>query len=116
METPLSPPLKARIEALLAAHPIILFMKGLPESPQCGFSAKAVAMLHHVGTPFHAVDILADEDLRQGLKIFADWPTYPQLYVRGQLLGGADIMAEMFQSGELAPALQVAHSTPHAAG
>lgn len=110
MEQILTPALQAQIETLLNEHPIVLFMKGLPESPMCGFSAKAVAMLNHLGVPYHAVDILTDEDLRQGLKIYGDWPTYPQLYVKGELLGGADIMGEMFQSGELASALQAAHA------
>jgi monothiol glutaredoxin len=110
MEPALPPALQARIEALLATHSVILFMKGLPDSPLCGFSAKATAMLNHVGVPYHAVNILEDEELRQGLKVFGDWPTYPQLYVKGDLLGGADIMGEMFQSGELATALQTAHA------
>ncbi len=110
MENTLPPALQARIETLLAEHPVILFMKGLPDSPMCGFSAKAAAMLNHVGVPYHAVNILEDEELRQGLKVFGDWPTFPQLYVKAELLGGADIMGEMFQSGELATALQSAHS------
>ncbi len=71
----------------------------------CGFSARAVAMLNHLGEPYHAVNILEDEELRQGLKILSDWPTYPQLYINGELLGGADIMAEMFQNGELKEAV-----------
>ncbi len=102
----LAPALRTRIETMLAEHAVILFMKGLPDSPMCGFSAKAVAMLDHVGVPYHAVDILTDEDLRQGLKVFGDWPTYPQLYVKAELLGGADIMSEMFQAGELATVLK----------
>ncbi|MCA3244552.1 MAG: Grx4 family monothiol glutaredoxin [Alphaproteobacteria bacterium] len=110
MENTLPPALQTRIETLLAEHPVILFMKGLPESPMCGFSAKAAAMLSHVGVPYHAVNILEDEELRQGLKVFGDWPTYPQLYVKGELLGGADIMGEMFQTGELAEALQTAYA------
>lgn len=108
MET-LSPDLKTRIETLLSEHPVVLFMKGLPDSPMCGFSAKAAAMLNHLGTPYHAVNILADDELRQGLKVYGDWPTFPQLYVKAELLGGADIMGEMFQSGELAEALKSAH-------
>lgn len=105
-DTLLPAELKSRIETLLAAHPVVLFMKGMPDSPMCGFSAKAAAMLNHIGAPYHAVDILADDDLRQGLKVYGDWPTFPQLYIKGELMGGADIMAEMFQSGELAGALQ----------
>jgi monothiol glutaredoxin len=97
-----------RIETLLEDHPIVLFMKGEPEAPMCGFSAKAVAMLNHIGTPYHTVNILEDEALRQGLKVYGDWPTFPQLYVGAELIGGADIMAEMFQSGELAEALKSA--------
>jgi monothiol glutaredoxin len=102
----LAPELIERIEALLEEHPVVLFMKGEPDSPMCGFSAKAAAMLNHIGVPYHAVNILDDEELRQGLKIYGDWPTFPQLYVQGELLGGADIMAEMFQSGELADTLK----------
>jgi monothiol glutaredoxin len=105
----LSPDLQARIETLLAEHPVVLFMKGLPDSPMCGFSAKAAAMLNHLGTPYHAVNIFEDDELRQGLKVYGDWPTFPQLYVKAELLGGADIMGEMFQSGELAEALKQAH-------
>ncbi len=110
MTDTLSPELQTRIETLLNAHPVVLFMKGQPDSPMCGFSAKAAAMLNHIGTPYHAVDILTDEELRQGLKIYSDWPTFPQLYVKAELLGGADIMTEMFTSGELAEALGAAHA------
>lgn len=97
----LSPELHARIEALLAAHPVLLFMKGTASAPMCGFSAKAVAILNHIKVIYTDINILDDEDLRQGLKLYGDWPTFPQLYVNKELIGGADIMAEMFQSGEM---------------
>lgn len=98
---PLSDDLKNRIESLLQSDPVVLFMKGEPESPQCGFSARAVSILQALGVPFKAVNILADWELRQGLKEYSGWPTYPQLYVQGRLVGGSDIMWEMFQSGQL---------------
>lgn len=104
----LAPELIARIETVLEEHPIVLFMKGEPDMPMCGFSAKAAAMMNHIGAPYHAINILEDEDLRQGLKVYGDWPTFPQLYVQGELVGGADIMSEMFQSGELADVVNAA--------
>ena len=85
--------------------PVMLFMKGNPEEPRCGFSRKVVAALEETGAPFGHFDILSDDDVRQGLKKFSDWPTYPQLYVNGELLGGCDIILEMAQEGELAEAL-----------
>jgi monothiol glutaredoxin len=90
-----------RIETILSENHVILFMKGSADAPMCGFSAKAVAMLNHLGVDFTDIDILQDEEIRQGLKIYGDWPTFPQLYVNKELIGGADIMGEMFQSGEL---------------
>lgn len=110
MNIPLAPATRTRIEGLLAENPVVLFMKGSPDQPMCGFSAKVVTMLKHLGTSYATLDILQDDELREGLKLFADWPTYPQLYVQGELLGGADILGEMFQSGELAPLLQPYHS------
>ena len=93
--------LKDQIEGLLNSSKIVLFMKGNSEMPQCGFSANTVAILKHVGVPFKTFNILNDPDIRQGLKEFSNWPTYPQLYVNGKLIGGNDIITEMYQSGEL---------------
>jgi monothiol glutaredoxin len=90
-----------RIKQHLAAEPVVLFMKGTPDFPQCGFSAQTVAMLKHVGAKFHAVNIFDDLELRDELKRFSNWPTYPQLYVKGELIGGCDIAMQMLQSGEL---------------
>ncbi len=90
-----------RIDALVKANEIVLFMKGTPLFPQCGFSSRAIAILDHLGQPFETVDVLADQEIRQGIKAFSDWPTIPQLYVKGEFVGGSDIMMEMFESGEL---------------
>ena len=91
-----------RIDALVKSKDVVLFMKGTPQFPQCGFSGRAVQVLKACGvTDFAAVDVLADEEIRQGVKSYADWPTIPQLYVHGEFVGGSDIMMEMFQSGEL---------------
>jgi monothiol glutaredoxin len=90
-----------RIKQHLATEPVVLFMKGTPDFPQCGFSAQAVAALKQVGATFHAVNIFEDLELRDELKRFSNWPTYPQLYVNGELVGGADITIQMFKSGEL---------------
>ncbi len=92
----------ARIAALLAEHPVVLFMKGTQYFPQCGFSAKAVSILEHFGVEPHTVDVLADPEIRAGVKAYSNWPTVPQLYVKGELVGGSDIMMEMVESGELA--------------
>ena len=97
--------LEARLGHLVRQSPVMLFMKGNPEEPRCGFSRKVVAALEETGAPFGHFDILSDDDVRQGLKKFSDWPTYPQLYVNGELLGGCDIILEMAQEGELAEAL-----------
>ncbi len=94
-------PASERIAALVNANEIVLFMKGTPLFPQCGFSSRAIAILEHIGQPFETVDVLADQDIRQGIKAFSDWPTIPQLYVKGEFVGGSDIMMEMFESGEL---------------
>lgn len=93
--------LKAQIEGLLGSSKVVLFMKGNSQMPQCGFSANSVAILKHLGVPFKTFNILNDPEIRQGLKEFSNWPTYPQLYVNGKLLGGNDIITEMYQSGEL---------------
>jgi monothiol glutaredoxin len=90
-----------RIEEILKSDKIILFMKGNADFPQCGFSANSVAILKHLGKTFTTVDILQDMDIRQGLKEYSNWPTYPQLYVNGKLIGGNDIITEMFQDGDL---------------
>jgi monothiol glutaredoxin len=89
------------IAKTVAEHPLVLFMKGVPEHPHCGFSATVVQLLSHLGAPIVGVDILQDDALRQGLKTYSDWPTFPQLYVAGEFIGGADIVRELFQSGEL---------------
>ena len=83
-------------------HQVVLFMKGVPEQPRCGFSAVVVQILDHLGVDFVGVDVLQDDALRDGIKTFTDWPTIPQLYVKGEFVGGSDIIREMFQSGELA--------------
>jgi len=85
----------------VAENPVILFMKGVPEQPQCGFSAVSVQILDHLGVEFVGVDVLQSDALRSGIKTFSDWPTIPQLYVKGEFIGGSDIIREMFQSGEL---------------
>ena len=90
-----------RIDALVKGNDIVLFMKGTPLFPQCGFSSRAIAILEHLGAPYETVDVLADQDIRQGIKAYSDWPTIPQLYVKGEFVGGSDIMMEMFESGEL---------------
>jgi len=90
-----------RIDELVKGHDVFLFMKGTPQMPQCGFSMRAVTILNHLGVRFGSFDVLSDPEIRQGIKDYANWPTIPQLYVRGEFLGGSDIMLEMFQSGEL---------------
>ncbi|MHB1542374.1 MAG: Grx4 family monothiol glutaredoxin [Steroidobacteraceae bacterium] len=90
-----------RIKSEIGAQPVVLFMKGTPDFPQCGFSARTVAVLRALGVPFKAVNIFEDPELREELKRFSNWPTYPQLYVNGELLGGCDIVLEMYESGEL---------------
>jgi monothiol glutaredoxin len=98
----LSQELKQRIESTINQHRVMLFMKGSPAMPQCGFSAAVVQILKQVGAPFGSYNILADPELREGLKQYASWPTYPQLYVAGKLVGGCDIVREMHARGELA--------------
>lgn len=92
---------KERIESLLKSDKVMLFMKGNSQMPQCGFSANTVAILKHLGQSFSTFDILQDMDIRQGLKEYSNWPTFPQLYVDGKLIGGNDIITEMFESGDL---------------
>jgi monothiol glutaredoxin len=91
-----------RIQKIVTDNPVVLFMKGTPLFPQCGFSSRAVAILNHLNVEFDSVDVLQDQDVRQGIKAFSDWPTIPQLYVKGEFVGGSDIMMEMYESGELA--------------
>ncbi len=90
-----------RIDEIVKNHDIVLFMKGTALFPQCGFSSRAVAILDHLAVPFETVDVLQDPEIRQGVKEYSDWPTVPQLYVKGEFVGGSDIMIEMFQAGEL---------------
>jgi monothiol glutaredoxin len=91
----------ARIDEIVKQSDIVLFMKGTALFPQCGFSSRAVAILDHLGVAFQTVDVLQDPEIRQGIKAYSDWPTVPQLYVKGEFVGGCDIIREMFQSGEL---------------
>ncbi|MFY2763111.1 Grx4 family monothiol glutaredoxin [Arenimonas sp. MALMAid1274] len=101
----LSPEVRSRIESILGAHRVVLFMKGSPQAPQCGFSAKAVGILGGLVPGFGHVDVLADPEIREGIKVYGQWPTIPQLYVGGELLGGSDIIEQMLNSGELHEAL-----------
>ena len=89
------------IRALLKQHPVVLFMKGNPIFPMCGFSANTAGVLNHLGLDFHSVDVLQDPDIREGIKTYANWPTFPQLWVDGELIGGCDIVCDMEASGEL---------------
>jgi monothiol glutaredoxin len=100
-----------RIKTHLSASPAVLFMKGTPDFPQCGFSAQAVAALRASGAGFHTVNIFEDPELREALKQFSNWPTYPQLYVNGELVGGCDIVLDMHRSGELQKLLSEAGAT-----
>jgi monothiol glutaredoxin len=90
-----------RIQSDVTEHPVMLYMKGTAMFPQCGFSARVVQILTHLGVPFQTANVLEDPELREGVKHFSNWPTIPQLYVKGEFVGGSDIVTEMFQSGEL---------------
>ena len=90
-----------QIETILGTNDVVLFMKGTPAFPQCGFSARAVAILNECKAKFHAIDVLADQAMREGIKAYGNWPTIPQLYIKKELIGGSDIMMEMFEAGEL---------------
>src|SRR5690606_15345086 len=91
----------ARIADVVGKNDVVLFMKGTPLFPQCGFSSRAIAILERLGAPYESVDVLQDQEIRQGIKSYSDWPTIPQLYVKGEFLGGSDIMMEMYEAGEL---------------
>lgn len=91
----------SRIDSIVKSNDVVLFMKGTPLFPQCGFSSRAIAILEHLDVAFHSVDVLQDMEVRQGIKEYSDWPTIPQLYVKGEFVGGSDIMMEMFEAGEL---------------
>src|SRR6478752_5897150 len=93
--------IQTRIGDEVKSNPVVLFMKGTPVFPQCGFSAAVVQILSHLGVKFKAIDVLKDPEIRQGIKEFSSWPTIPQLYVKGEFVGGADIIREMFETGEL---------------
>jgi monothiol glutaredoxin len=101
----MSNPVLERIQADITDNPVMLYMKGNAMFPQCGFSARVVQILTHVGVPFQTANVLEDAELREGIKQFSSWPTIPQLYVKGEFVGGCDIVTEMFQSGELATLL-----------
>lgn len=104
----MTPEVKERIDNLINQNKIMVFMKGTKLMPQCGFSNNVVQILNTLGVPFQTVDILADNDIRQGIKEYSNWPTIPQIYINGQFVGGSDIMIEMYQSGELQQMVEVA--------
>jgi len=97
----MSEEVQARIASIVGDNDVVLFMKGTPLFPQCGFSSRAIAILEHLGVSYESVDVLQDQEVRQGIKQFSDWPTIPQLYVKGEFIGGSDIMMEMYEAGEL---------------
>ena len=105
MEATTSAPVENRIRGLIDEHDVVLFMKGTPVFPQCGFSATVVQMLSLLGVRFKGFDVLEDPEVRQGIKRFSDWPTIPQLYVKGEFVGGCDIVREMYETGELSELL-----------
>ncbi|MEB3176145.1 MAG: Grx4 family monothiol glutaredoxin [Synechococcus sp.] len=100
--------LKSRIEALIASSPVFIFMKGSKLMPQCGFSNNVVQIFNSLGVPFETFDVLSDPEIRQGIKEFSEWPTIPQVYLKGEFLGGSDIMIELYNSGELRETVTVA--------
>ena len=100
--------INARIEQQLGAHDVLLYMKGAPDFPQCGFSGQAVAALNAIGKPYAFVNIFEDPEIREGLKEYSNWPTFPQLWVKGELIGGCDIVTEMHDKGELEPLIREA--------
>jgi monothiol glutaredoxin len=96
----------ARIKEQLESHDVLLYMKGTPDFPQCGFSGQTIAALNAIGKPYSFVNIFEDQEVREGLKEYSNWPTFPQLYVKGELIGGCDIVMEMYHSGELKTLLE----------
>ena len=96
----------ARIKDQLESHDVLLYMKGTPDFPQCGFSGQTIAALNAIGKPYSFVNIFEDQEIREGLKEYSNWPTFPQLYVKGELIGGCDIVIEMYHSGELKTLLE----------
>lgn len=90
-----------KIDAIVKSHSVVLFMKGTPNSPMCGFSARAAGILQDIGVNFYSVNVLEDSEIREGIKTYGNWPTIPQLYIKSELVGGSDIMMEMYQTGEL---------------
>ena len=110
----MSDPIHDRIQSEISSNPVMLYMKGTAMFPQCGFSARVVQILTHMGVPFQAANVLEDPELREGIKHFSNWPTIPQLYVNGEFVGGCDIVTEMYQSGEL-EALLDEKGVPHQA-
>ena len=106
MENILDENIRDRIKDLVVSNDVVLFMKGDPDMPLCGFSAAVVQILSHIGVSFKGVNVLDDEDIRQGVKEFSDWPTIPQLYVKEEFVGGCDIVREMYMSGELVTLFQ----------
>lgn len=105
-EAAVANPVHDFIARTVAEHPVVVFMKGVPDQPKCGFSSVVVQILDHLGVNFVGVDVLQNDELRDGVKTFSDWPTIPQVYVKGEFVGGSDIVREMFQSGELKPFLE----------
>lgn len=103
----------SRIKSEIESSDVVLFMKGTPQAPQCGFSMQVVQILNHLGVPYKAINVLADGEIREGIKSYSDWPTIPQLYIKNEFIGGCDITREMFQSGELV-ALFDKEGVPHA--
>lgn len=97
----LDPDISERIKSEINSQDVVLFMKGTPVMPQCGFSAAVVGVLSHIGVQFRGVNVLEDEEIREGIKVYSDWPTIPQLYVKGEFMGGCDIVREMYETGEL---------------
>ena len=104
--------INTRIADIVGGDDVVLFMKGTPLFPQCGFSSRAVAILDHCGVAYEGVDVLQDMEIRQGIKAYSDWPTIPQLYVKGEFVGGSDIMMEMFEAGELQQLMADSGLTP----
>ena len=112
MSDPATNPMRDAIQSAISENPVILFMKGTPEAPACGFSARTVSVLQSLDAPFAAVDILPDPRIRQELSALSGWPTIPQLFVEGELVGGCDIVMEMYESGELPGVLGIDGATP----